>query len=480
MTALGATPAVWLSRYPLSRACSTRVSHRSVVGMDHETLSSADGFHLIRSRSAWRPKEFLRGRGRKLAIVFNLAKSSSVVGSLLLFVLLCSGCSRFSTEYGASDGVPGDESLNGFGAFRTALEGAPAGLVPELEIHDVARLSDRESESDAIVWLPTRWPPSNPQEVQEWLDRWLAQDHRTLIFVVPDSGSTEAYFREASATAPADQRLSYRRRLAQLINERLLAEANRSDIGLGDWFTARALPYRVELPGRRLVDFSVEQSTAQPPAASNSTDPLHFEVVEQEAADAATGSRSLTTLARITRDRWKSSQVLVVSSGSLLTNFAMTAPAARELTRDLQNAIRRISETDPATPITVGFLSSRYTAIPISAAQPGLPKARGWELMTEMPLSLINLHVAFLGIVLCLMLLPVFGRPRSVRYNQPTHFGNHLSAMAALMRRSGGTVYAKQKISAYLRLVRGETSGPWVLPQEDAVDSEHPNETETR
>ncbi|TWT67477.1 hypothetical protein CA85_23280 [Allorhodopirellula solitaria] len=403
---------------------------------------------------------------------------------ILLFVSVqLAGCARFQTEYGASEGVSGSESLNGFGALRAALEGSSANVLPEIQTHEVARLSQREVDNEALVWIPTAWPPINRQEVQQWLDRWLAQDGRTLIFIVPDAGSDEAYFREAADTAPPDQRLAYRRRLAQEINERILADANRSDVTLGGWFTAQSLPFRVSLSDRRFVDFSlvanptVTAGNAAPPPPPATEQTHALEVLEQESVDAPSGSSKLTTLARLTSRRWKGSQVLLVPSGSLLTNFAMTDVSARAMAGRLANEIRRASDLPVEASIDVGFLSSSYSPVPISQAKAGFPKTKGWELMTEMPLSLINMHVAFLGIVLCLMLLPAFGRPRRIRYNRPTHFGNHLSAMAALMRRGGGTAYAKSKISQYLRQVRGETSGPWVQPPTDAADPATTSET---
>lgn len=456
--------------HPLSRLEKTIRFHRhSTHNVSGKVLATGSDNAHYRPRAPCRPQST---RWRIIPLLVSL------------LVLTLSGCSRFSTEYGASEGPAGMESLNGFGAFRTALQHSPAGVGPAIESHDVARLSLREAESDAIVWIPASWSPSNLQEIMDWLDRWLAQDNRTLVFIVPGEGSTEAYFQEAAGIAPPEQRLNYRRRLAELINEHLLAEATRVDVRLGNWFTANPLPNRVTLPDRQLLDFSIAEPTATTMAGQKPTEDLRFEPLDQERVSLANGSTSLTTLARITRERWKSSQVLVVASGSMLTNFAMTGDAAPAMASEIQHEIRRASDKapeskiNPGAKINVGFLASRFGPIPVSDATPEIPKTRGWELMTEMPLSLINLHVAFLGIVLCLMLLPVFGRARHVRYHAPTHFGNHLSAMATLMRRSGGTDYAKRQISEYLRRVRGETSGPWVLPPEDAADSEHPSQSQ--
>ncbi|MCM2372442.1 hypothetical protein [Aporhodopirellula aestuarii] len=415
-----------------------------------------------------------------------------------------SGCGGFDTKYGASVGASGQRSVNGFGAFRTALQqgqdasrpdDASQETVREIRTRDLTRLSTREQQNDAIVWIPSDWPPLNLTAVEDWMKEWLKQGNRTLVYIVPDDGSTEAYFREAAEIAPPEQRLVYRRKLAKQINERLLTEVDRDDIKVADWFVADALPYRTHLPHRRGCDFTLKPSaksvtkagSASGAGASDqfseedweedddvlhqSMSPVHqylkkptFQPLVQESVSQATGETKLTTLGRITDKRWGNSEILVVASGGLVTNFAMTAEPAQEMTKTIQLEIRSTSASVDDEPILIAFLATDKFPVTISTVKPGIPQSKGWELMTEMPLSLINMHVAFLGVVLCLMLLPVFGRPRSVRYNRVTHFGNHLSAMATLMRRGGGVDYAHQRISQYLKHVRGETAGPWVLP----------------
>lgn len=452
--------------------------------------------------------------------------SCRCVGMAALFCLVLTGCSRFHTDYGESDGVQGNQSLNGFGALRTSFEETVVEVDSDkgdqpipIQTFDIARLSARAKRFEAIVWLPTSWPPINEPAVTSWMDRWLREKDRTIVFVVPDGGSTEAYYRSAADLAPPTQRLEYRRRLAKQINERLLEDGRRRDVTITDWFQADALPYRVILPNRRIADYDLrpaprpETNDSEP----ESSDPSDIELVEmdedelfeeieallddgdvagKESSDESPGdavfsfntlneesislesrNRRLTTLAKIQHPQWNGSQVLVVASGGLLTNFAMTEKPAIELSRQIQSEIRRTAGTKEDT-IEIAFLSSGRLPIPISTAKPGVPTATGMELLTTWPLSLVTMHGIFLGVVMCLMLLPAFGRARKVTYNRTTHFGNHLSAMATLMRGGAhgpeGAVFAKTKISQYLRVVRGETSGPWVLPEasEDAADKE--------
>ncbi|SMP63415.1 hypothetical protein SAMN06265222_10870 [Neorhodopirellula lusitana] len=465
------------------------------------------------------------------------ASGMHVLAACLLLAFL-SGCSSFHTEYGESSGVDGKQSVSGFGAFRSLLEESPDTTKPEdtIKTRDLGRLSSRADKLDAIVWIPQAWPPLNDRSATQWMERWLSDQPRTLVFVVPDGGSTEAYFREAAELAEPAQRLEYRRRLATQINDRLLEAGNRKDVRVKNWFIARPLPYRLFLPNRRVADYQLsddfELILADPNPESEwedfdlvemddeelyaeidamiedeyeqeaegeeeyiPVDSTGFESLLQESVTLNSKTTQLTTLAKIQDEQWGRSQVLVVTSGGLLTNFAMTGPAANELATEIQDQIRLVSREgdlsadESEEPLQVGFLSSDDTAIPISNAKPGAPTSTGMELLTTWPLSLVTMHGLFLGVVICLMLLPAFGRPRAVRHNRTTHFGNHLSAMATLMRRSGGSgggiLFAKRKISQYLRIVRGETSGPWVLPEQvdeptkPASPESNPTETKT-
>ena len=49
--------------------------------------------------------------------------------------------------------------------------------------------------------------------------------------------------------------------------------------------------------------------------------------------------------------------------------------------------------------------------------------------------------------------------------NQTGNFGDHLDAVATLMERAGGKKNARVKISDYMKRIRGETAGPWILKE---------------
>jgi hypothetical protein len=476
---------------------------------------------------------------------------------LVACVFLSAGCSQFNTTYGKTDGANGETSLNGFGALRDTLtrdldasERSRLGddwKDAELRARNLTRLSSRANQHDAIVWIPTDWPPPNETEVADWMTTWLRDGNRTIVYVVPDEGSTESYWREASQVAPPTQRLEYRRRLAQQINLRLFNDARRDDVTVGKLFTARSLPARQNIDNRRVVSYDLQPfdpkyitvttttaSTAQPIPATSPDDSVATEsetnetpftdanleqllseddsaneqdaggenAAEDDAAnqelvaeDQPAGSiqnnrRSLlfepldtaedvTLLARITHSKWKNSRILVVAGGGLLTNFAMTEQPALEMAERIRAEILSTAEVGPDERVSLGFFSTDDMWVPVSDAEPGAPAQTGMELLTTWPISLITIHALFLGVVMCLMLLPTFGRARQVVYHRSTHFGNHLTAMAVLMRRAGGMDFAKEKINHYMRVVRGEPD-LFVLPnQPPAAAPNDPSPTPT-
>lgn len=420
---------------------------------------------------------------------------------ILVVLIAASGCGRFDNSYGPSKGTSGRKSLNGFGAFRDTLDE----VIDDTKSRDLFRLSGRAMQRDAIVWVPQQWAPANEVAVTDWMESWLAMGHKTLVFIVPDDGSEDAYWELAAQIAPPEQSLEFRRQRAITINERLILDAQRDDVRVDDWFIAQAISPEVRFDEHRRLRFRLLQS--EPISIDDSAEPSEADDVtagEESAEDtdgvadvavdvdadtfelsrarvfeplltAGDDDSNWVTLAKVTDPDWDDSQILVVAGGGLLTNFAMTQPEARQITRQVISEISRVRPPESGE-LEIGYLVTDNRYLPISNVQASSVAATGMETLTTWPLSLLTIHGLFLGVVMCLMLLPAFGRPRSVQYNQVSQFGNHIDAMAKLMQRAsnrGSTKnvdYARQKISHYLRRVRGETSGPWLLPEPSARD----------
>ena len=148
----------------------------------------------------------------------------------------------------------------------------------------------------------------------------------------------------------------------------------------------------------------------------------------------------------------------------LCFGFVITMAPLVEATGSFQE-VRLADGTKPI----VSFASASYS-MPISERNGEIPRSSGAEFFTEFPLSFVTLHLAILGFVICLMLLPIFGRPRHVDRGVLTHFGDHLSAVATLMKRQGGESFARRRISEYMKRVRDETTGPWVINDPEHQD----------
>lgn len=409
-----------------------------------------------------------------------------------------------------------------------------------LRTRDLSRLSYRTDRFESIIWTPTEWPPANESSVTTFLEDWLRENDRTLILVMPDAASTESFWEASLKVAPPESRLQHRRRLARSTNERLLADARLKAITVSDWFRAVPLPYRVKLADGRSVQYRLTEIPLKPagdePTANDSEEaqtqdsesdlatdepdnvapsdveptasepkedalkpriyapkdqtftPLAWHSDTQNKSD-TDDSKSTDTIqqqvlaARITRESWGESHLIVIAGGGLVTNFAMTTKGGRELVGIVHEEIRRVNAKQPdvdesffsdTARIDVAFLKSDTMPLPISDAKPQATAASGMEILTTWPMSAITMHGVFVGFLIVLMLSPIFGRPQRLRYNRSSDFGNHLDALAKLMRSLGGPQHAREKISQYYRRIRGEVGGPWVLPLPDHERARQP------
>ena len=415
---------------------------------------------------------------------------TSLLFSILPFAV--GGCGGPETSYGPSAGRVGRVSLNGFGALRRAYENAG------FRATDIRRLGDRAAGHDVIVWTPeTSGTIAEP--VGRWFESWLAAGPRTLVYVLPDSGSEAEYWIAATELAPPKQRLEYRRRSARSMNERLAWRIRRGEAYDEGWFRVEPLERRIPLdepsgPGDAAVEFRISaigpaEESPRPPSPVTkagrgmSTGPSSTNFffardtwkssAEPRLETLAGAVSGVPAVARVTSDRWPRSQILVVAGGSLVTNFAFSRPANRELagrliaasTPDQLGANPSATATEKGQDVSAGFLTSGWDGVRVREARPEVPQATGMELLTTWPLSLVTIHAAILGLIACLMLAPVFGRPRRVVAKPSGSFAEHLDAVAALMYQTGGEAYARRRVSDYMKRVRGEIAGPWVLAE---------------
>lgn len=418
----------------------------------------------------------------------------------LAVILASTGCQRrLRTSYGSSTGILAKQSVNGFTTFRQAFDTAG------FSHRDVNRLTNRVRRASVLVWTPTH-PTGIEIATTRWLERWLRIGNKTLIYVVPDSGSETAFYREARPFAAPDQRLEYRRKYAESLISEHQWQLQRTALQSNGWFSLRPKVQRTRTEGA-----AASESTQWNEHVADSA-PRQFEwVIEEFDKDANQQGTQITAtvgpgstpwggigvvsptttevefrslvqssngdalVASVTSKRWNGSQILIVAGGSLLTNYGLTHAdnqrLADQLIDDSLQTLVNGGVIDSQSHLMangsepqVGFATADG-AFPISELNAEIPRASGAEILTVFPISFVTIHIALLGFVFCLMLMPVFGRPRPINRAVLTHFGDHLDAVATLMRRRGGEAFAKRRISDYMKHVRDETSGPWVMDE---------------
>lgn len=417
----------------------------------------------------------------------------------LCLAMLCSvGCGRLSTQYGASNGQSGRTSLNGFGALRRSYVNAG------VESRDASRLTSRVRGNDIIVWTPQLLSPI-ATDTTHWFDNWLATGNKTLVYIVPDSGSESEYWSDATHLAPSIQRLQYRKQSARVINEQMAWRLERQSIHGSGWFNVEPFASR-ESAGTLVGDWAAVISEP-----TDNTTNLITELTIRESSEAESGtavatfsftptgpaaptyplptigsasseSVTLTPLlesqsgqaivTKITSDNWSGSQILVVAGGSLLTNYAFTRPQHRRLADQLIVSSIPESTENP----TAAFISSRWSTLPVSDGKPKVPAASGMELLTVWPISLVTMHGVLLTCIIGLAVLPIFGRPRRVRVRRQRDFGDHLDAVAALMNKTGGEEFARQRIREYRKRIHGEVFSE---SQDDLGSTTQPTQSAT-
>ncbi|WP_153558392.1 hypothetical protein [Roseimaritima sediminicola] len=439
-------------------------------------------------------------------------RRDGLLTALLAMLLLCAavGCGRsgsLQTSYGDSHGRTGRNSINGFGALREGYHAA------DWDSRTIHRLGDRMLRLDAIFWTPVEASSIYASETQ-WFEDWLRGGDKTLIYVVYDGGSEADYWRNAARFAPPEQRFEYRRRIARAQFARDQYRHARNGIHNHGWFRTELLaaPKPLENPAGPWmpptttadpspVSAAAAQAAQATPAVMSRLPQGHAQVLyrvkrKQDDSDQETPQATkpnvfriapaaqtsdqeedwqaesrvrlqamlvsdgrVPLVTRISSPAWNRSQVFVVSASGLVNNYGLSTPWGRHTAAKLIAASGSAGE--------IGFLVSDQHGVRITDGEADKNRKTGMELLTVWPLSLVTMHLALLGLIVCLIISPIFGRPRREVQPSQSDFADHIDAIAAMLKRQDSDRYARRRISEYLRRVRGETTGPWVQREPD-------------
>lgn len=383
-----------------------------------------------RKRQPRRSQRPCRGGQRGLAV-------------LALLVLGWSGCTRvqpLNTSYGKRAG-DGAVSVNGTSVLAGMFEHAGYRVTTSRFLGHAVRTAD------VVVWCPDSFELPTDRVVR-FFDAWLSERQmRTLVFIGRDYDGAIDYWRQISAQARRDDVVPLREQLAERVTEMQIIRASRPERMECEWFVQRAVSPGVvgSAIGGRWADIAHSDSVSIP---------VHSRLESRGGSFRPPRDESLLTVndqtlaLRHSRSHWLGSQVIATNSGAWLLNVALVRRGHRELARKL------IEECGPLPGPgrkKVVFLESSRQA-PTESQATNRPY---WlEAFTVWPFSSILIHATLAGVVLCLAVFPIFGRPQEGSKEGHSDFGRHVRAIGRLTAATHDESSAQRQRQAYWTLVR--------------------------
>ena len=407
---------------------------------------------------------------------------SVVLWGLLVLVFLC-GCGEedLDTTYGKRRGSDGQRSINGTAVLADMMEEAG------FEVISWSRLSPKLEDYQVIVWTPDSFLPPSEEE-RLFLEEWLAAaPGRTLVYVGRDYDAEVVYWEAITDEAPPDQAIEVARRVAAA---RIAHDRRRADLpdeAYARWFTLR----------RRDAARSVEQFSSPDSAWADAVDADRAAVEVRSILDIAVEEDMPSAdhdylpevdvllqadedplVLRVRDSFWEDSQIVVVTNGSFLLNLPLVNREHRKLAKEL---ITEIGPPDPALKGAV-FLESGPEGLTILSEEPEGRYPSVMSMLDVWPLNIIILHLLVLGFVFCLLIFPIFGRPRRAESVATSDFGLHVEALGKMLGRSKNRAYAIERIEHYrthvkhdpvvqaLRSSRAQTTSQQAEPPQRSED----------
>lgn len=385
------------------------------------------------------------------------------------FVLpcLCLGCTSadVASTYGQRRGSEGGPSVNGTAVLAGMFEEAGH------RVSSWSRLSPKLEECQTIVWFPDDFAPPTVEQ-RDFLEWWLCNDTgRTVVYVGRDFDATANYWKQVLPVAPPEQKMEVMRREATARASHDSARNRMPDADLAEWFSVyRDEPYRK-------VD-SLKGSWSEGVDASKTEIELagRLELPSEADIDAWVnrddnywdGKPTFTPLLesdndaivyQIKYDEWNDSKLIVVNNGSFLLNLPLVNHEHRKLAGHLVSA---------CGPGRVVFVESGYGGPTVYDEEPGTNIPTGFEVFTVWPLGFIVMHMTVLGILCCIAIYPIFGRPKTAAtaVSQMSElsntadadgaativradFGKHIDALGELLELTEDRQYARERVSYY-------------------------------
>lgn len=156
---------------------------------------------------------------------------------------------------------------------------------------------------------------------------------------------------------------------------------------------------------------------------------------------------------KLTSPRYAGSQILAVANGAPLLNGSIVQPHFRQAAHHLIDALQ------PAKRIALVPFDAQ--GLVISNVHED-DQIAGLSVLTTWPMNIIVAHLAFLGVLICLALFPILGRPQALPSASRSDFGQHAEALGRMLQRRGDVRHALRVAADYYRAVRGEAPPGWL------------------
>lgn len=425
---------------------------------------------------------------------------------IVILALLCIpvmiGCGRRTESqlrtYGASNGSEGSRSINGYGALRKMFQQRGD------KTFSAMSFSSALETMDTIVWTPdTVTPPSieNRDTLEQWL---MAKSGRTLVYIGRDFDASLDYWEHVVSEMPAGQKTRAMRE--QMLSRVEAMECDLGGIHFARWFVVDTTPVRTPIQGLRgdwaqgvdvsktklytrtelrPADYWDEEKKNLPALLGGDASELvqrwgdweqrwtveEIDGVLDDELSKIPDSKVLLSaddgrplVIELSSRSWGSSKIIVVVNGSFTLNGSLVQKEHRKLAAKLIDECREKGR--------VTFLRTDRNGMSIRNLNDSSYATKGLEMFANWPINFIVYHFFILGIIICFVVFPIFGRPRGLPQRELNDFGHHIEALGGMLRRCRDERFAREKISEYFRLVRREPNHPWCLP--DAATSSSP------
>lgn len=372
-------------------------------------------------------------------------RAGNVLALFSLLLLSFSACSdseedaELDTDYGAAEGS-GVSSVNGLSVLANLF--AEAGH----EVVSVGRLSPRvEEAADVIVWAPLDFLRPD-DETTAWFDRWLAAaPHRTLIYIGRDFDAELVYWRKVRKLASEKELPEVRQRYDEA-RQRFLDERTMLALQGRDWHWFDLSP---SLQYKQATELSGDSRWL------SGVDPAEVEIELFGRIHPQDGYPPSSVLLKsgddnlVIRQRRGNGQVIVVANGSFLLNLPLVNRQHRKLAGALINEVgfeRRVVFLETGGGSGGGNVSQEDP----EAEQPTI-----FKFFWVYPLNFVTLGFLILFIIAVFALWPIFGRARHDRPRRLSDFGQHVTALGDLMKKTRDQNYALGRLAHYHQNVRG-------------------------